>query len=389
MIKKIVVIFLGTFLGIGAGLLLLSKLAVKENISPTPIVNFKQKREVLGFLPYWFLDSARNDYSTYITTLAYFSLTIDKDGTIMRSTSPAELEPGYYALTGGKLDPFLENAKAKQIKLSLVVFSGDQDVINELISDPINHADNLVNDITPIMKQYGFSDLNIDVEPTGTASSSSAVNYTSFVSEVSKQIKNNNLGSVSIDMIPVDFIRNDHMARPSEIEKYVDTMIIMAYDFHSPGSFVTGPVAPIYGAGTVAEFDTQVTVNAALRVADASKILLGIPFYGYSWETIEDEPRSAIVPSSAIIESNKDLEDFLAKCATCESKFDDLGQESYLIYKNQDSGTFQQIFYPDERSVTSKINFIKGNNLGGVAIWALGYEGSKILNPIQKFLSGR
>src|SRR5258708_2991640 len=164
----------------------------------------------------------------------------------------------------------------------------------------------------------------------------------------------------------------------------------MAYDFHSPSSFVTGPVAPLYGAGTIAEFDTQVAVNAALYDFDSSKILLGIPFYGYSWETIDNFERAAIIPSSAIIESNSDAEKLLANCATCSAYFDETAQEKYIVYKNPETNTFQQIFYPDAKGIQSKIDFVNGNNLGGLAIWALGYESNtttnSILFPIQNFL---
>lgn len=391
MAKNIVTVIFGLLLGIGAGYVIVTFTNNALPLQPLPTGESVKKiasgKEVLGFLPYWLLDKARPDYGGYITTLDYFSLTVDKDGTIMKSTSPVELEPGYYALMGGKLDAFFETARARNIKLALTVFSGDQDNINQLVSDPVTSADNLVNDLAPIIGQYGFKEINLDVEPIGTASPAAQVNYEKFVARVRDQIDAKNLGTIlSMDIIPVDFIRSDHMAIPARLAKYLDKIIIMAYDFHSPSSFVTGPVAPIYGAGTINEFDTQVSLNAALTTYDPAKILLGVPSYGYSWETIDNFARAAIVPSSAIIESNKDVEDFLSSCATCSAQFDDVAQEKYVIYKNADSGTYQQIFYPDEKGMNSKIDFVRGNNLGGVAIWALGYEGDSILNPIGNYL---
>src|SRR5260221_4607111 len=390
MIKNLAISLIGLILGSIVGFILIT--SISNPSKPASVVlsspPLQARKEVLGFLPYWFLDKAKTDYSSVITTLNYFSLTLDKDGTILKSTNPVELEPGYAALMGGKADAFLTSARQNNIKLSLTAFAGDQGTINQLISDPITNANNLLSDIAPIMSKYGFSDLNLDIEGIGYASPSAQLNYQSFVSEVKNQISTRNLGySLSIDIIPSDFLRNDRLTIPSNLVKFVDKVILMAYDFHSPSSFVTGPVAPLYGGGTVAEFDTQVAIGAALKSYNPAKILLGFPFYGYSWETLNENPRGAIIPSSALIESNSDIENLLSNCSSCSASFDNVAQESYLIYKNQETNTFQQIFYPDARSVQSKIDFVNGNNLGGLAIWALGYEGNSILTPLQSLLS--
>jgi len=346
------------------------------------------KREVFGFLPYWLLDKAREDYSGYVTTLNFFGLTIDNDGRIKKKTSPVEFEPGYYALTGGVAGKFLEAAKAHNIKLSLTAFSGDQEVIMALIDEPISHARNLVDDFAPFMNQFGFSDLNLDIEGVNTASPEAQMKYIKFVAEVRNQMKARNLGTLSIDLIPVDFVRDDHLAVPSALVGYVDKMILMAYDFHSFGSSVTGPVAPLYGTETVAEFDTNVALSAALRSYPAQKILLGIPSYGYTWETIGDFPRAATIPSSGLVKSVREVDGLLPSCQNCVRGFDKEAQEAYIIYKNE-TGTYQQVFYPDARSFNAKLNYIIGNNLGGAAIWALGYESNEDLNIIQTFLSNR
>src|SRR5258708_27785521 len=178
-VKQILLIFFGLISGILAGLVILS--GVERSLSvPVSVPTAKPKKEVLGFLPYWLLDKAKPNYSGFITTLDYFSLTLDTDGTILKSTNPVELEPGYAALTGGKLDPFFDIARQDNIKLSLTVFDGDQDSINQLISDPITHADNLIADISPIMSKYAFSDLNLDIESVAYASPSAQINYKSL-----------------------------------------------------------------------------------------------------------------------------------------------------------------------------------------------------------------
>src|SRR4051812_7137323 len=67
--------------------------------------------QVIGFLPYWLLDKAQDDYSKYINTLAYFSLTIDADGKILKLTNPREEDPGWLSFNSPKLKSILNNAK--------------------------------------------------------------------------------------------------------------------------------------------------------------------------------------------------------------------------------------------------------------------------------------
>ena len=107
---------------------------------------------------YSLLSRARTDYSNEITTLSYFSLTLDTDGTILSQTNPGENEPGTECVDLRKVDPFLQNAKNKKINLSLVVFNASNEDINLLLADPVTHASNLTQEVIPVMDKYGFSD---------------------------------------------------------------------------------------------------------------------------------------------------------------------------------------------------------------------------------------
>lgn len=393
MFKKVFLSILGLFLGLFIGYLIISYIpnffTSSPILNPVNLIHRNTKKEVLGFLPYWLLDKAKPDYSGYITTLDYFSLTPDKDGTILKFVNPIEAEPGWYALNSGKLDVFFANAKKGNIKLSLTVFQSDQESIDRLLDNPVTHAQNLIKDVAPIMQKYGFSDLNLDIESFTDATPQSQLKFTQFVSETKKQIDKGNLGTLSIDISPGDFIKPNRLIKPSDVVDSVSKIILMAYDYHNPSSFVTGPVAPLEGAGTISEFDVKAGVEEALKVTSPDKILLGIPFYGYSWETIDDFPRAAIIPATAVIVSNQTIEEFVSKCSSCSAQLDSLAKEKFIIYKDTDTQTFHQIFYPDASSTNQKANFVNQNNLSGLAIWALGYEDQTILGPIQNFLSNR
>lgn len=343
-------------------------------------VKSRQAR-VIGFLPYWLIDKADTDYSPYLTTLAYFGLTIEPDGSIQQFTNPGESEPGWYALNSGKFDP------PKDIHTSLVVFNGDPQSIDELIADPISHAANLVEQVAPIMERYGFTDLNIDIESVVPASESAQMRFTSFIREVKRNLtsQGGKPKTITIDASPTDLIK-PRLISLQDIEPYVDFVVLMTYDYHYSGSFVTGPVAPLGGAGIYNEFDTQTGIEKALAVLPPHKVILGVPLYGYEWETITAHPRSAVLPGSGIVASNRRVEEFLSQCATCSARIEDHSAESYLIYKDQETNVYHQIFYPDERSTQVKVDAAKQYNLAGLALWAIGYEGDTILSPIKPYL---
>lgn len=385
MVQKIIFVVCGLALGIAVGYLVLSRTLTSKTVAPsTPATSVfvSQKGEVVGFLPYWLLDRAKDDYSKYLTTLTYFSLTIDKDGTIQRYTNPIEGDPGWFALKLGKIDPFLNSAKAKGIKLSLALFSSNDENIDLMLEDPEGSAKNLVEDVVPVMSEYEFDDLNIDVESIKVASPEARQKFSRFVKAVNSEIKARGKYTVSIDISPIAFVKDENLVDPKAVEPYVDHIVLMAYDFHHPGSFVTGANAPLDGAGVTAEFDTKTAVEKALEVAVPEKLILGMPLYGYSWETINNTIKSAVMPSSSVIISNQKVEEFLKECATCSAQLDKTSNEDYVIYKDQETGTFHQIFYPTSSSTQSKIDLAKSNHLFGVALWALGYEDGTILKPL-------
>jgi spore germination protein YaaH len=386
MFKKITLITLTSLLGFIIGFLLIYRYLLPGNIKKNiPIVNkIIYENEVMGFLPFWLLDKANADYSKYITTLNYFSLIIDKDGSIQKYTKPNQSEPGYLALQRGKIDPFLQSAKRNGLDLSLTVFSGNDDDIEEIMKDPVTSANNLTKDVIPLMQQYGFSDLNLDVEQVNDASPEARVKFTEFVKNVRGNLNSQKAGTLSIDISAIAFVRDKNLSDPASLAPYVDKIILMAYDYHNMGSSVTGPVAPGLGAGTVSEFDTDAAIQAALKVMPSRKLILGIPLYGYEWESIGNVPRSATIPKTSLIISNQRAEDLLISCASCSAEFDATDQEPHIIYKN-DNGTYQQIFYPDKNSTQFKVNLAKQYSLGGIALWALGYEGKTILQPLSSY----
>lgn len=364
-----------------------SKVAKAAIPSPTPTTFAKiYKREVNGFLPFWLISKANKDYSKYVSNLTYFNLTVDKDGSILRTNENGEGDPGWYTLKNGKVDSILKKTKDSGGKLSIAVFSSSDDKINKMLEDPNQSALNLTYDVLPIMKEYGFSELNLDIEKVKDASSSARINFTEFVKNLSIYLKSNSDFSLSIDIAPIALVKDTNLVNPDEVSKYVDKVILMGYDYHYPGSYVSGPVAPLHGAGTVSEYDVETAILKALEIIPAEKIILGTPLYGYEWETTGNFPRSTVIPGSGQTISSDRAETEAADCSgDCKVFFDETDKETHMIYKDSKGEFYHQAFYPDIKSMEEKVKFAKNKDLGGIALWALGYEGESILKPLAEF----
>ncbi len=372
----------GAFMGyVGLDMFFTPTVEYFEKTVNTPVI--KSNSEVIGFMPYWLISKAKQDYSEYITTLAYFSLSLDGDGSIKKYTKPGETEPGYHSLISGKVDRILENTRKNNITLSLVLFSADDKDITKMIENPQVSAGKLTNDVIPIMDKYGFDDINIDIEQVSDASPEARLKFTRFIAEVKNNLSRSRNLTLSIDVVASSFVKQTNLVDPEGITDLVDKVIVMAYDYHHMGSFVSGPVAPGEGGGTVSEYDTAVAVKAGLTIVPHEKFILGIPLYGYEWETIRDLPRSAIIPGTGLSISNRKAEDLLLSCMDCTVEYNSIDKESHIIYRDEKTGNYHQVFYPDKKSTNYKVDLARQNSLGGIALWALGYEGDTILEPLS------
>lgn len=384
MIKRILaIIFL---LGLGAGSALIfnaSGGSFQHNTSVESLSPLGVKRpQIVGFLPYWLLSKADKKYERFITTLTYFGLAINADGSLMKKTNPQELEPGWNALSGEVVSARLADAEKNKLKKSLLIISGDDEVISELLIDPVTSAKTMMTQIAPIMKENGFTDLNIDIETFMEASESARNKFTEFIRTVKNELVSQNLGTLTIDLIPIALLR-PKLYDPKALGALADIIVLMTYDYHYSGSFTSGAIAPIGGAGETLEFDVEVAVKEALKIMPKEKILLGVPLYGYQWETIEAASESATIAGGSSTASVRRIKEKMHSCTDCVTGIDPISKEPYLIYKEGD--VYNQIYYEDETSMKEKIKLAKQYNLGGIALWALGYEDDTMLRPLEPY----
>lgn len=384
--KNILWAILSLIGGVVSALLLFRVLAVAplDNTNPLLQTLGVRKPVVIGFTPYWLLTKVEPGSLDILDTVTYFSLSISEDGTLLRRNNPQEAEPGWRSLELGRFAELIQGKPSSQLKRSLLVHLANEEMITELLSNPKQHAVNLVNDAEPLMRQHEFTDLNIDIESFRIASPSAQADMSDFLREVKQQLTSRNLGTLTTEIAVGSLVR-EYVLKPEDVGAISDYVVLMAYDFYYSGSPITGPVAPIGGAKDKWQYDVTESVKLATQAIPAEKLILGIPTYGYEWETLLATPGSAVIPNTNKTVATRKVAEILASCTECIKGRDAASGTPYLILPPTEGSAYQQIYYEDVTSIKQKIELAKAYNLGGVAIWALGYEDAALLAPIREY----
>jgi chitinase len=158
--------------------------------------------------------------------------------------------------------------------------------------------------------------------------------------------------------------------------RQVDYMSLMAYDIHGGWETTTNFHAPLLPstadpAGPKANADFA--VRAYLRAGvPASKIVLGVPFYGRGWSGVADVRHGLYQPATGLPAGRfeagvNDYRD-LAPIAAASGSFRDLRTQGHWIY---DPAT--QVFwgYDDPVAMAVKAGYVRLGGLGGVMFWEL------------------
>ena len=162
-----------------------------------------------------------------------------------------------------------------------------------------------------------------------------------------------------------------------KLNKYLDFVNLMAYDFFGPWDSTVGHNSPLFHRPNQHEASSiDFAINYWLRKGiHPSKLLLGLPFYGRSF-TLQNPKRSEpFSPSSGpgragLATSEEGYLSYYEVCLIQKSgkattKRDDYWLSPYVYFQDQWIG------FDDVSSIRTKVEYARNLNLGGVMIWSL------------------
>lgn len=332
-----------------------------------------KKQEVFGFAPYWTLSKIGKVDWKSLTTFAYFSLPVSSDGSIPRDSYE------WSVFNGEKLKRLMTAASDNKVKRVVTLTQMEASVIEQFLNDR-DAWERLSADSVEILKTYGLDGVNIDFEyiPSNNYLKGKLTEFVkSYTDNLNSQLKDPYI-TVSVLASSVRFNRIYDISALTQI---TDGVFMMAYDFYYPGSEMIGPSAPLYGYNNGQGpfwYDVSTAVDDFIKVADSKKIILGIGFYGWSYPAYSPAPKTNKVDGTrAQATTNVKAQESPSIQSSPIGGWDDFAKVPWKGY--WDNNGWHVVYLEDERSLSHKLDFASKKNLGGIGIWALGYEGNSQL----------
>ncbi len=309
--------------------------------------------EVVGFAPYWNLAQSGGFDVEDLTTLVYFGLSVNADGTLQRSG------PGWTGLQTQALADLVTRAHQAGDRAVLAVSCFDQGTLDSLTHDAAAPG-RLASGILSVIGAENLDGVNIDLEGTGSADQAG---LTALVTQVSAAVHR----AQPHDQVTVDTYASSAgdpggFFNVPALAAVVDAVVVEQYQLNlaSPGS----PSSPL----TSAMYSDQRSVSEYRAVMPPAKVILAAPFFGYDWPTT-DGTLSAGAQGGPTTVTDRAVA--VSGHPVYWDKVTDTAWSSYLV-----GGQWHESFFENPDSLYLFRQMAQGAGFGGVGAWALGDESS-------------
>jgi spore germination protein YaaH len=312
------------------------------------------KKDVFGYLPYWERTTAPQHFQyNLLSQIAVFGWTVSPTGNL----SPPSGWPYDWAA-------MINNAHKYGVKVVMCMIEFDEDEMHTLITSQTNTL-NFINHVISEMETYQLDGVNIDFEGPKNEDRGAVIN--TFMKQLTDSV-HTRLGpeyEVSFAGPAVNWSDRWDLAGLADACDYI---FIMGYSFWGSWSSTAGPTAPLSGTSN----NITTTVTDDYGSADPDKIILGVPYYGNRWQTVDDSEGSAKVEyiGSLFYRSAKDLYTQHGKIWSSTYK---VPWGKYLSDQK-----WYQFWCDDAQSLGLKYDLVEDHALRGSGMWALGYDGANM-----------
>jgi hypothetical protein len=321
------------------------------------------RREVFGYLPYWFRSRwSQVDYAL-VSTVAYFSGEVGADGSVGNTHG----WPKYVGDPAASSDVinFISAAHGAGVRVVLCFTNFDAAQIRALVSSPVSTTRFLQEALTIV--QAGSGDgVNINFESIPSISRDS---LTLFMRALADSF-HTRIPGAQVSCAPTDYdTRQGDWDLPA-LQSFVDLFFFQGYGYHYSGSSSSGPIGLLPNSTFWGSTNITTLVNLVLSRIPVDKVLLGLPHFGYRWPTATSEAKSATTGDGVAFY----YPEALSYVANYGRRWDEAGLSPWYTYQ---AGTqWYQGWYDDPESMAHKYQFALDRNLMGVGMWALGQDGA-------------
>jgi spore germination protein YaaH len=319
-------------------------------VTATPTL---RPHEIFGFAPYWTLPMAGGFDLRSLSTVAYFGVDVAPDGSLIGSGE------GWAGYQSQDLAQLISAAHFAGDRVVLTAKSFDQATLDRLSSDP-TAADRLGSQLVQAIQAKAMDGANLDFEGLGGADRAGMAR---FIAAVSGRLHAANPHwQVTVDTYTNSASNPNGFFDVPALARVTDGLFVMAYDMYSSGA--ASPNSPLNS------YSANVAQSMAWYrwAATPSKVILGLPFYGYDWPTANNAPNASAAGNPAPVGYGR------IRAAGLPTYWDAKGSVPWTAY--QVGGQWHEAYYDNPQSLAMKAYLADADGLGGVGIWALGMDGN-------------
>lgn len=317
-------------------------------------ISFKSHKEVQGF---YSINANQSDWKNLrfdlLSTIALYFINPTEQGDIdiKDSDIPKDL---------------IKLAHENNIKVVISIQPKESSTIDALLT---TSKDDFLNNIVDFIKRNDLDGVDIDIENiNGTNSIVELKNkqlMTDFMKDLSIKLWNVNPNyRISID-INGNYHHVEKVFDLNVIQGYVNYILIMGYDYHWLSGPIAGSVAPVDSYNN--DISIRDSLNYYSGIIDKNKLLLGVPYYGLEWSTIDGDVESPTTARGKYY-NYKEMKDRADKYGRI---WDNTWKTPW--YKYQEGDKWYQGHYDDLQSLGIKYDLVNSINIAGIGIWEVGY----------------
>ncbi|KAB0800036.1 hypothetical protein PPYR_07916 [Photinus pyralis] len=240
-----------------------------------------------------------------------------------------------------------------------------------------------VYDAIELLRDYKFNGLDVDWEyPRGSDDRDAYVNLLkelrlAFEGEAKTSGQPRLLLTAAV---PASFEAIAAGYDVPEISKYLDFINVMTYDFHGQWERTVGHNSPLFPLESATSYQKKLTVDYSAREwvkqgAPKEKLMIGMPTYGRSFELVNMSQFDIGAPASGGGKPGQFTSEsgFMSYYEICDFL---QVENTTLVWDNEQQVPFayredQWVGFDDERSLKTKIAWLKEEGFGGIMIWSI------------------
>lgn len=344
------------------------------------------QREIFGFGLASTLADPTVGYPTWnfslLSTVAFFGLHINDDGTIANDSN-------WSTWSSSQLSGLVSTAHGAGTKVVVTIVLQDFSSGTPHMCAGLSHASTTVSAAVSEMRAKGVDGVNVDYEglngDCGTSDASWARHtFTSFVASLRSAMGSGSY--LSVDTYASSAADSLGFFDVAALAGSADSFFVMAYDLEyanyrrgplNCSSFCLGPTAPLAGY----YYSDTATASQYVTVVPASKVILGVPYYGrkacVAGASPNEYPTGAVTADSYLDAVGESTAPGVqaGTYATHRDANDPSGQERWDTWFNTPMNCTRELYWDDVTSLGFKYDLVNNDNLRGVGIWNLNYGG--------------